>query len=130
MVIVDDEAPARLALAAALATLPDVTIVAECATHAILAANLGPYRCGEWELCVPLLESLRPDMLCLADRGFSNTPFALTAAASSSLSLSYTASGNCSVSGNQVTLTSVGSCTIFASQAGDGNHNAAATVSQ
>lgn len=46
-------------------------ILAECATHAILAANLGPYRCGEWELCVPLLESLRPDMLCLADRGFN-----------------------------------------------------------
>jgi hypothetical protein len=46
-------------------------ILAECATHAILAANLGPYRCGEWELCVPLLDSLRPDMLCLADRGFN-----------------------------------------------------------
>ncbi len=46
-------------------------ILAECATHAIVAANLGPYRCGEWELCVPLLASLRPDMLCLADRGFN-----------------------------------------------------------
>lgn len=46
-------------------------ILAECATHAILAANLGPYCCGEWELCVPLLQSLRPDMLCLADRGFN-----------------------------------------------------------
>jgi Insertion element 4 transposase N-terminal/Transposase DDE domain len=46
-------------------------ILAECATHAILAANLGPYRCGEWELCVPLLDSLKPGMLCLADRGFN-----------------------------------------------------------
>lgn len=46
-------------------------ILAECATHAILAANLGPYRCGEWELCVPLLRSLEPGMLCLADRGFN-----------------------------------------------------------
>lgn len=46
-------------------------ILAECATHAILAANLGPYRCGEWELCMPLLQSLKPDMLCLADRGFN-----------------------------------------------------------
>ena len=45
-------------------------LLAECATHAILAANLGPYRCGEWELCVPLLDSLKPGMLCLADRGF------------------------------------------------------------
>ncbi len=46
-------------------------ILAECGTHAILAANQGPYRCGEWELCVPLLQSLKPDMLCLADRGFN-----------------------------------------------------------
>ncbi|MDE2612122.1 MAG: IS4 family transposase, partial [Burkholderiales bacterium] len=46
-------------------------LLAECATHAILAANLGPYRCGEWELCVPLLASLGPGMLCLADRGFN-----------------------------------------------------------
>ena len=46
-------------------------VLAECATHAILGANLGPYRCGEWELCVPLLHSLKPGMLCLADRGFN-----------------------------------------------------------
>lgn len=46
-------------------------LLAECATHAILDANLGPYRCGEWELCAPLLRSLKPGMLCLADRGFN-----------------------------------------------------------
>jgi hypothetical protein len=46
-------------------------VLAECATHAILGANLGPYRCGEWELCQPLLHSLKPGMLCLADRGFN-----------------------------------------------------------
>jgi len=46
-------------------------ILAECATHAILAANLGPYRSGEWELCAPMLSSLQADMLCLADRGFN-----------------------------------------------------------
>ncbi len=46
-------------------------VLAECATHAILAANLGAYRTGEWELSVPLLGSLKPDMLCLADRGFN-----------------------------------------------------------
>lgn len=46
-------------------------ILAECATHAILGANLGPYRCGEWELCVPLLGSLKQGMLCMADRGFN-----------------------------------------------------------
>src|SRR5581483_9964036 len=42
-----------------------------CVTHAILGANLGPYRASEWAVCEPLLSHLRPDMLCLADRGFN-----------------------------------------------------------
>ncbi|MBI3156073.1 MAG: IS4 family transposase [Burkholderiales bacterium] len=46
-------------------------ILAECATHAILGANLGKYCSGEWELCKPLLAVLRPGMLCLAGRGFN-----------------------------------------------------------
>ena len=46
-------------------------VVVECATHAILGANLGPFRSGEWELFQPLLPRLKPGMLCLADRGFN-----------------------------------------------------------
>ena len=46
-------------------------VLVECVTHAILAANLGPYRAGEWEICEPLLTSLKPGMLCMADRGFN-----------------------------------------------------------
>lgn len=46
-------------------------VLVECKTHAILAANLGPYRDGEWEVCKPLLAALTPGMLCLADRGFN-----------------------------------------------------------
>ncbi len=46
-------------------------VLAECATHAMLGANLGEYRSGEWALCKPLLASLKPGMLCLADRGFN-----------------------------------------------------------
>lgn len=46
-------------------------VLVECVTHAILAANVGPYRASEWEICKPLLGSLRPGMLCMADRGFS-----------------------------------------------------------
>jgi len=46
-------------------------VLVECVTHAILAANLGPYRASEWEICKPLLASLRPGMLCMADRGFN-----------------------------------------------------------
>jgi Insertion element 4 transposase N-terminal/Transposase DDE domain len=46
-------------------------VLVECATHAILGANLGPYRMAEWDICKPLLARLAPGMLCLADRGFS-----------------------------------------------------------
>lgn len=46
-------------------------VLVECATHAILGANLGAYRSGEWELSKPLLQRLGPGMLCMADRGFN-----------------------------------------------------------
>ena len=46
-------------------------VLAECATHAILGANLGPYRAAEWDVCEPLLSRLDTTMLCLADRGFN-----------------------------------------------------------
>lgn len=46
-------------------------VLTECITHATLAANMGSYHKGEWDVCKPLLAALRPDMLCLADRGFS-----------------------------------------------------------
>jgi len=46
-------------------------VLTECITHATLAANVGSYHEGEWDVCKPLLAALRPDMLCLADRGFS-----------------------------------------------------------
>lgn len=46
-------------------------VLVECATHAILAANLDMYAVPEWDVCVPLLTRLDASMLCLADRGFS-----------------------------------------------------------
>ena len=46
-------------------------VLVECASHAILAANVGAYRSSEWEICKPLLASLNAGMLCLADRGFN-----------------------------------------------------------
>lgn len=46
-------------------------VLVECASHAIIAANLGAYRTSEWEICKPLLSSLDAGMLCLADRGFN-----------------------------------------------------------
>jgi hypothetical protein len=45
-------------------------ILVECATHAILGANIGAYRDAEWDVCEPLLGQLDASMLLLADRGF------------------------------------------------------------
>ena len=46
-------------------------VLVECASHAIIAANLGAYRESEWAICKPLLARLDAGMLCLADRGFN-----------------------------------------------------------
>src|ERR1019366_8925229 len=46
-------------------------VLVECASHAIIAANLGAYREAEWAICKPLLARLDAGMLCLADRGFN-----------------------------------------------------------
>jgi hypothetical protein len=46
-------------------------VLVECASHAILGANLGAYRTAEWAICEPLLSHVNADMLLLADRGFN-----------------------------------------------------------
>ena len=56
-------------------------VLMECGTHAIIGANLGAYRASEWEVCQPLLEHLKPGMLCLADRGFSGYEYWVDASA-------------------------------------------------
>jgi hypothetical protein len=66
----------------------------------------------------------------LADKTFGEAPFALSATASSSLAVSFTASGNCSVGGNLVTITGAGSCAITALQDGDVNYKPAPPVTQ
>src|ERR1035437_6824036 len=47
-----------------------VVALAECGTHAMFEAVIGPYTTSEAALSVELLGRLRPGMLCLADRGF------------------------------------------------------------
>ena len=47
-----------------------VVALAECGTHAMFGAQIGPYTKSEAALSVELLGRLRPGMLCLADRGF------------------------------------------------------------
>jgi hypothetical protein len=66
----------------------------------------------------------------LADKTFADPPFNVNATASSGLAVDYSATGNCTVSGNTVSLISVGSCTITASQAGDENYNPAIGVAR
>jgi hypothetical protein len=62
---------------------PQVRLVAfaECATHAMTGAAIGPYRDSEQTLTRELLSHLGPGMLCLADRGFAGHPLFAAAAA-------------------------------------------------
>lgn len=46
-------------------------ILVECATHAIVGANIGAYLDAEWTVAKPLLARFDASMLCLADRGFN-----------------------------------------------------------
>jgi hypothetical protein len=66
----------------------------------------------------------------LANKTFGNADFGVSATASSGLTVTFTASGNCTISTNTVHLTGAGACTITAHQAGDGNYNAAPDVPQ
>jgi len=47
-----------------------VVALAECGTHAMFEAVIGPYTTSENALSTELLGRLAPGMLCLADRGF------------------------------------------------------------
>jgi Insertion element 4 transposase N-terminal/Transposase DDE domain len=53
---------------------PQVRVVGltECSSHAILDAEVGPYRIGENALAGPVVDRLQPGMLVLADRGFAS----------------------------------------------------------
>jgi hypothetical protein len=65
----------------------------------------------------------------LADRTFGDADVALSATASSNLGVSFAASGNCTLTaGGAIRITGAGSCTVTASQGGDGNYEAAAGV--
>jgi hypothetical protein len=66
----------------------------------------------------------------LGDKTYGDPSFGVSATASSGLPVSFNASGNCSISGSTVTITSAGSCTVKASQGGNSNYNPAPDVSQ
>ena len=69
----------------------------------------------------------------IMDRTFGDADFGINATATSGLPVSFSPSGNCTVtspSPGTVHLTSAGSCIITGSQNGDSNFNAAANVPQ
>src|SRR5439155_3488361 len=66
----------------------------------------------------------------LGNKTFGNADFGVSATATSSLAVSFTAGGNCTVTGTTVHITGAGSCTISAKQAGDSNYNPATDVPQ
>lgn len=56
---------------------PQVRVVGlgECGTHAVVAAELGPYRTGERELAHGVLADMQAGMLVMFDRGFFSYDF-------------------------------------------------------
>ncbi len=67
----------------------------------------------------------------IADKTFGDTPFTLSATATSTLSVAFSVqSGPASIDGNEVTITGAGEVTIAANQAGDAAYNPAPEVTQ
>jgi hypothetical protein len=69
-------------------------------------------------------------MIAPSSATYGDGSFAITANSNSGLGVSLAASGPCSVVGLTVTITGAGSCALTATQAGNGNYNAATPVSQ
>ena len=70
-----------------------VVALAECATHAMFAAAMGPCSTGEPTLAKSLVGALEDDMLVLADRGFTAHPL-FSAMAATGAQLCWRAKGN------------------------------------
>jgi CSLREA domain-containing protein len=66
----------------------------------------------------------------LLNKTFGDPDFTVSATASSNLSVNFGASGACTVSTGSVHITGAGSCTITASQPGNGNFKSAPAVKQ
>jgi subtilisin family serine protease len=65
----------------------------------------------------------------LPTKRFGDPDFRVRATSSSGLTVSFAASGDCTISRAKVHLTAIGSCSIIASQAGDDSYNPAPSIS-
>ena len=121
----------------------DVTTDTQTIPLSITTSALTPANSGDPSTFTVTADSLNGDGLLtinrlaqtitfgvLADKYIGDPDFTVSASASSGLAVSYSAVGNCTVSGDTVHITGVGSCSITASQAGDVNFSAAANVTQ
>ena len=68
----------------------------------------------------------------IPDHTYGDPDFSVSASASSGLPVSFTVGGSdeCTITGDSVSITGAGSCTVTAHQAGDATHQAAPDVSQ
>jgi hypothetical protein len=66
----------------------------------------------------------------LGSKQYGDPAFTVSATSSSTLVVTFTASGNCTIAGRTVTLTAAGGCTVTANQAGDAAFNPAPAVPQ
>jgi Bacterial Ig-like domain (group 3) len=66
----------------------------------------------------------------LPNQTYGAGPITLSATASSGLPITYFTSGGCAVSGDTLTIVSGGTCTVLATQPGNGNYNPAPDVQQ
>jgi hypothetical protein len=66
----------------------------------------------------------------LASKQYGDPPFTVSATSSSGLAVTFTASGNCTISSRTVTITAAGSCTVTANQAGDATFGPAPAQAQ
>lgn len=119
--------PITLSVTVAL-TAPSQVTISAAASGGGLATNMT----GQDQITVLQLQSQTINFGALSNQPFGTPPFAVTATATSGLPVSFASltSSVCTVSGSNVTLVSVGKCTIEASQGGNANYLAAASVDQ
>jgi hypothetical protein len=107
--------------------------VGTCTIQATQAGN------GNWAAATPVNQSFQVTQGsqtitfgALSNEAFGSSPFTVSASASSGLAVSFNSQTTavCTVSGSTVTLVSVGTCTIQATQAGNSNWAAATPVNQ
>jgi hypothetical protein len=66
----------------------------------------------------------------IADKTYGDPDFSVSATSGSGGTVSFSSTGDCTVTGTNVHITGAGSCTVTANQPGDDNYNAAPPVSQ